>query len=365
MSASLCQLRKLPDGKWHLALLARREYGITPGTRPILKPQASVPDAEETTGWKPFTDVVFRGDIFPDGRRADESTATFEVDGRFARRVRATGRRVFTGQAGGVPTLSAPERISATPLRYELCYGGFDAHAEARSADASSSIAAQMFDMPLADVSPFTYPRNRRGTGYFVGELPTAAIGTAVPCLDDPDDPLEAARMVRTSAEDWPGAPTPAALDWTDPSDFPRNALLGLPPDIPLVARLREMDLGAVEARHLAEQEDFPPTIDPRGLQGAAPGLGSTRLRGGEVVRVTHMHPTAREWVIQVPADRVVATIRPPGCPDLEAHGELMSVAFDLRAGSMSLTWSALLEIAARYPDNEFAQIQSRVQFVQ
>ena len=103
---------------------------------------------------------------------------------------------------------------------------------------------------------------------------------------------------------------------------------------------------------------------DSRALQGASPGLGGIRLRGGEALRATHVHPTSQEWVMTIPREQPRMSLKPPGCPYMEVEPELLSVRVDLRAGLMVCTWSGSQEIAARYPDDEFAQIQSRVQFV-
>ena len=178
-SQLLTQFRRLPDAEWHIGLVVRREYRLVNGIRWASSTTQGLPEGDEATSWKAFTDIVFRGHIYNHGAVPTECVSNI-VLGSASRNIRATGDRMIEGQAGGIPVWSSPAPLERIDLSFERSYGGFDRSAYERDGDVFAELALDG-GADLSSVSRFSYPRNYRGCGYYVGELPSIARGCLVP----------------------------------------------------------------------------------------------------------------------------------------------------------------------------------------
>jgi len=361
MTATVINFRVLPEGRWHLGTVIKRCYSLTDGQRIRLAADQQVPVDDEATAWKPSTDVAIRGHVYtssPGG--SSEQHASAEI-GTMLSVVRATGDRSVEDIVAGVPRFSRPLPFERIPLVFDRCYGGFDRGAHDRLGDWRADHGVGL-GADLDSVSRFTYPRNRRGSGFSIAiDLPRL-IGSAVPNLDDPENPVVPERLIRASAEDWVAAPPPVALDWIEPLDFPRSAHWGVPPSVH-GGRPPELDDGLVSEAELDSPQTFPPIPSPRALCGTRFGHRGIRLRGGEEVRLDNLHPTWRHIRTNLPSDAPIVRMQPPGCPWFDLEPQLDTVVLDLDAERLSMVWSAKLEVAGRYPDDELAQVVAEVRW--
>ncbi len=359
MKPMVTNFRLLPDGRWHIGVVAKRTASLEDACHLATTLEQSAPAGEETTAWKPATDVVVRGSIYA-ASPLREQCAHIEL-GPHVRKIRATGDRVIEHIAGGAPVFSLPSAFERMPMRFERCYGGFDRGAYERLGDPEADEGLRI-GAALDSVSKFAYPRNRRGTGFFVAIDPGRLIGASLPSLDDPDDPVTPERLLRASPEDWVAAPRPVALDWVEPFDFPRSAHWGAPP-VTFAGHLPELEERIVTEADLASDRPFPPKPSARSMCGTLLGHRGIRLRGGEDIRLDNLHPTWRHIRTNLPSDAPLVRLQPPGCPWFELEPQLDTVVLDLDAKRLSMVWSAKLEVAGKYPDDELAQVVAEVRW--
>jgi hypothetical protein len=332
------------------------------GRRFVVAERQVPPEDEEATAWKPATDVVVRGSLWTyvsDGR---EAIATIEI-GPHRARVRATGDRVITGLSNGRAQVSEPKSFESMPLTHERCYGGFDRGAHDRLGDAVAERCTRVLGLELDDVSRFTYPRNRRGLGFYVGVDADRLKDAPIPNLDDPNDPIEPEDLVRSSADDWLNAQVPVALDWIEPGDFPRSAHWGYPPPIGDTSTLPELRAGTVSTEEIAARRSFPSIPAPRALCGTRFGHSGLRLHGGEEIRLDNLHASWRQIRANLPREAPAIRLQPPGCPWFDLEPQLDTVVLDLDAERLAMVWSAKLEVAGPYPEEELALTVTEVRW--
>jgi len=357
-----------------MGIVVKRTYQIVDGRCNLAQRQSALVGRTETEvdetntrdeddyPHKPFTDVILHGAAHTGRREASELVASIEV-GPVGRRVRVHGDRSVEAVRGGVvASFSKPRLFSSVPLTHARSYGGFDSYASSMLGDETAELCAAL-GMDFASASRFTYPRNARGVGFLIAVDPERAVGTMVPNLEDPDDPVLPERLLCPAADRWYEQPIPGALDSILLSDFPRSHFFNAGPDLPEpVPTLREIALGAFMAGDLRPRALLEPP-DARGANGAVPGLARLRLRGDEPVRLVHLHPNERELVFRLPGEVPELRLQPPGCPILELEPALDTVYLEPDCDSVSLIWSGSLQVASRYPPEELAQVEHRVRW--
>lgn len=373
VTSRIVNFRKPASLRWHLGVVAKRVYRFAQGRCVVHDSQIALrggadvdPDDTDTRDkddypFKPRTDVVLHGSAWA-GREVIELIASVEV-GPVARGVRVQGdRSVSTVQGDRVTGFSRAAPFVTMPLSHARSYGGFDAHAAAiLGDDAAAMIGALGLDVAAA--SRFTYPRNARGTGFFMALDAHRLLGTPVPNLDDPDDPVLPERLLCSSAERWYEQPISGALDYVQFVDFPRSLFFGVNPELPSPSpSLREVALGAMEEADLVLREVLS-APDARAANGAAPGLARARLRGDEPVLLRHLHGQHAELAFALPGEIPELRIQPPGCPVLELEAALDTIYLEPEHDRVSLIWSGSLEVASRYPAEELAAVQHVVRW--
>jgi hypothetical protein len=195
-----------------------------------------------------------------------------EVAGR-RKTVRVFGDRRCLHRPGLAPEFTDPVPFTTMEIRYDRAYGGEDSCSNP--------------DLP------FYYPRNQRGTGIAVKNIPQAVDGLVLPNLEDPLDLLAPERVVLGEPERWVGQPLPQGLGWFQRTWYPRCSFVGSVPGLmdPDTV-LAEETLGLVPKGQLALARQFRlPSFDVRFNSGASPGLAVPFLSGGEPVSVSGLHP--------------------------------------------------------------------------
>jgi hypothetical protein len=373
LTSCVLNFRHVADLRWHLGVVAKRTYTLEGGQCVPAEEQDRLlrEDDEheggqsfrdkDTYGYKPITDVVVHGSAFALGSAVRELIVSVAV-GELTRRVRVVGDRFIEDVAGQSAFFSMPVPWSTMPLTFERSYGGFDEGA-ARILDDHVAEVMVALGAELASVSRYTYPRNARGVGFVVDVEPKRVIKMALPNIEDPEDPLLPERLFCPSFDKWLDQPIPAALDWILPTDFPRCLYYNIVPDFsPPPGAVREVVLGATATTDMAPRSLLsPPGL--RAANGGAPGLARVRLKGGEPVRITHMHPERRETSFRLPEDKPELSIRPPGCPVIPLEPALDTVYLEPNRERVSLVWSGSVPVASQYPPLELAQVEHAVRW--
>lgn len=178
----------------------------------------------------------------PGGGRTTEMRVELRI-GDFRRSIQVAGDR--TWDANGVP--SAPEPFDSLPLGYARAYGG-----QAR----------------MAEEYEGTYPPNPHGRGFV--ELEEDVAGTALPNVEEPDEPVRS----------WRDRPAPA----------------GVAP-LPHTSSLRGLRGAKVD------QENQSTTLEPTFFNSAHPRMLMEELPLGGDLWLEGMRPDG-PWRFQLPRDR-------------------------------------------------------------
>lgn len=282
---------------------------------------------------KGATDVVVHGSAWaPGGVPAPRFEAAVRV-GEAEKRLCVFGRRAITW-VRGKPRIDEPEPCEKVALGWENAYGGIDWRVPLPGAE------DPVEELIVQTDHPGLYPRNPFGKGYVVqrGEVP----GLQMPQLEDPDDLLEAGRLVVGAPELWYEQPLPWSLGWQPAIFWPRCVFFApgvdawhpcpedadlaevrrglLPVDFRAQMAAREQALGphprffeeasaglslgrAAEAA--AEGDGEAEAGDRQGEEGSEsgerPAAEPPGLRGGEEVSLRGLHPTAEEITFTLP----------------------------------------------------------------
>jgi hypothetical protein len=248
---------------------------------------------------KQATDVVVQGAAWaPPGTQVRHAEVSVQVGG-LVKRVAVFGRREVRWDLEDRPLIGEPDPFHRVPLTWDNAYGGLDWRVRARDAD-----DPWVADLLQAD-HPGMYPRNPFGKGYLVvpGEVP----GLLMPQLEDPDDLLDAGRLVLGNPRRWCRQPLPSCLDWLHPVAFPRCALFAPGADAwfagPEDERMPEVQRGLLPPgyRQLMEQRGPAGGPHPDFYQEASPGLAIPGLQGGEPVVLRGLHPERQELFFRLP----------------------------------------------------------------
>jgi len=276
------------DGTPVFCLLAKRTYDIRGGAAERAErvyPMVLVDrywddgDAETSTvreesdlyPYKVATDVAVIGSArAPGGRPTTQMDVVVTVGGK-GKAVRVIGDRYCIWREGLAPEFTEPESFTEMPLRYDRAYGGEDACSD--------------------PMQPFYYPRNQRGTGVAVRNLPQVVDGLQLPNLEDPRDLLTPERLVFGQTDAWVRQPMPQSVGWFPAPFYPRCSFVGSVPGLldPDTVMPEEL-LGLVPRGQIALARQFKlPSFDVRFNNGASPGLAFPTLAGGEEVRIIGM----------------------------------------------------------------------------
>lgn len=377
LTQTVTVVRRPDGGRLGLAALVKRTYAIDRAGRltladeqvPLvddppftLTPEGEMGELLDDTDYLPpkvATDVVVVGTAY--GYEKVRELMLGVAVGKDARLARVWGPRRASVAGDGTVSFSSAGAFESMPLSYEQAYGGYDEHAHQVLMPPTPESPHEIYelydeteDAPEPDVRPlrltglFAYPRNPIGVGYWVDLDRHRADGAPLPRLEDPADELTPDRFFVPSPFAWIDAPIPGGFGWIQHSWFPRL--------VRLVGPLLEHDPPARPLREaqLADGEDLrdlrAPALEsvlPRGLQGAAPGMAVRRLVGNEPVELRHLHREQRAWTFELPGETPVITLKPPGLGVISPKPVLQTVRIEPDRDRVSLTWCAMVPLAA------------------
>lgn len=297
-----------------------------------------VDDDADVVAPKAATDVVVRGSAFAVHPRAlwDVGVAI----GRNGRRLKVCGERRAAVSGGGV-RFSDPAPTTRVPLRWELAYGGYDAHAQG-ALTAEARVCDLIRGQPACRKEGlFAYPRNRVGRAYFIDIDRSRTDGAWLPQIEDSSDLLTPDRFFVSRPRAWIDAPVPGALWWVPPTWYPRivrviGAFLEHETPSKPIKECSFADGGDLACSHGRGQPSA------RALQGAAPGLAAERLHGNETVLLEGLDRESEQLRFDLPGELPSVEIRPPGVARAFQPGSvLQTVRIDTESRRIVLTWCA------------------------
>jgi hypothetical protein len=355
----------------YLAVVLKRTYSFKHNTRatvhekqlplslknvlhdPLPKGQAgSYKEVPEIVGNRPGTDIIVRGHARPASPMTSMRVGVRV--GSLNHEAEVIGDRTVDLVQGKL-AFSPAKPFESMPLRWELSYGGED---QIYKADLGNQIAKHMTSEQLRrtfafaqdlkkPIPPIAYPRNRVGSGYCLTTDMKLAAGRALPNIERANDRLTPERFICADPARWHAQPLSIGFDFMSVFEFPRTAMMGLPPicDAPLDS-LAEVTKGFVPAGYCkgnfltAEREAQPGLIHPLLGRCAPLGLRSETLMGDETITLTGMHPAHEQLAVVLPRQRVQFSI-PVREKFIEAYGELAQVFIDVDQGLLTLIWIA------------------------
>lgn len=392
------------DNQLLLAGIVRRTYTIVAGRLKLADEQlplievpelvmsrndmAVLADESDIVAPKVATDVVVTGHVYA-GKPATEVELGVAVGGA-VRTLRAIGERRARVSSAGEVKFSAPEPFERLALAWELAYGGYDARAHELLQPLDEETARTMKELfafydeqmvsfsegadeadreppepPPRFIGSFAYPRNPVGQGYFIDVERVRADGALLPRIEDPDDRLTCDRFFLPTPHAWINAPIAAGLGWFQHSWYPRFARLmgplALQHDPPL-RPIRETELG--DGDDLANMPQRPiDRVFPRALQGAAPGLARTLLKGDEPVALRNLHPHKPHLSFQLPGEVPRLTLEPPDVKTFSPKPVLQTVRIEPDRDLVSLTWCGGIPIMSDLSEEVAAATLLKVRF--
>lgn len=328
-----------PDGKPILSVIAKRTYEITPGKVVLANEQLPLTTAELPTdptnpyyseiqaesdlvAYKPFTDVVVLGKAYtPKGKKAYHLECEVQV-GPARKTIRVYGERKVESKLMRGLYFTDPVPFESMDIGYANAFGG-----RAKSKDGTL----------------YPYPPNHLGVGFNLKGGFEDHSEIAVPCVEDPQSPIEPDHLVCDKFDDWKNLPKPASFCWTRQSFFPRYSYAGIYPELP----------GA----YAAGMEINPnlPKMDPRFFQGASEGLCNHVLKGNEHVKLTYMDADYPVFEFDLPGEKPEISIKlDTAAQKIEAS--LQTILIFKEYGVMSIVWRGSIAVAGAF--EQIAQMQ-------
>jgi len=354
----------LPGKRPQLGIVAKRCYRIMPqrraevGTAPPSRTPEPVTvsvggsphdvmllaDSDICGFIKPFTDVLLRGSAYALQGPAKRIDTGVRVGAAY-KRVTAHGDRQICRNASGRLSSSAAEPFSQMPLTWNRAYGGKDQG----DAGLPPELGVAVRRTATARES-YSYPRNRFGVGFVVGEDDERLVGGSMPNLEDPDDRVTVERLLARDPLAWIDCPSSACYEPLDLLTFPRCMFHLVRPDWHRPSRpLRELSLGALHEQDLRDR-GFAEPPDPRFFNCAPAGLSVCRLRGDERVSLWNLHRSLALLEFDLPSDPPRLLIEPPGCRASELPPVLSTVLIEPDEDRVTLTWVGSTDVAAIFP---------------
>jgi len=369
-----------PQGTPELAVVVKRTFTIRADGRCLLADEqlpiiADYPawDALESPwvapprwdndlfAFKPATDVVVQGHAYGYGKHA---SVDCEVRvGPLQRVVRAHGDRRLYRSPEGV-RMTPPRPFERIPMRYDYAYGGYDVGSHRRDGDPIHDGLDRLEPKwATRTMTEFHYPRNPAGVGFIVRGTPTMPEDLHLPNLEHPADPITLPRLAVDTPAHWMRAPLPAGLDWYGVRWFPRIGLLGLtPPHAPGTEPPAEIGWGWCGREVLDTPPVFKGGFHPAFTQGASPGLGTVRLRGGEPMRLRHLFAGHLERTIELPAVSPRVRVHLGGGEHRDATPQLNTVVVQPDESRVVMVWSARCAVPRVYHASEHDRFSWTVQ---
>jgi len=343
------------NGRHVFCVLTKRTYTIAGGgpcvrveSRPLVPVDVYYDDGDaetstvlfetDLTTYKLATDVIVIAKAYaPGGRPVYQMDAGIQIAGR-AKTLRVTGDRFCLFQPDAAPKLTDPAPFTEMEIRYDRAYGGQDV----------------ISDPNLS----FYYPRNHRGRGVAIRNIPEVVHGLALPNIEDPSDLLTPERVIIGAYDQWNAQPLPAGFGWFQRTWYPRASFVGAVPGLmdPDTV-MREEELGLVPRGQIALARQFKlPSFDLRFNNGGSLGQVFPGLQGTEEIRTHGLTPEgAFDFTLPGDAPQITLDVG-QGEQRLEPVLHTVTVRMDER--EVDLVWRGAFE----YPGPDWIPKMTRLE---
>lgn len=317
-----------PIGKPIVSIIAKRTYEIAPNNIFIANEQKPINTTEivssesnpyysETIAesdlviYKPFTDIVVLGKAHsPIGKKAYYLDCEVQV-GTVLKAIRVYGQRKLEYKIMRGFTFTDPMPFDSMEIGYLNAFGGI-----AKSKDGIL----------------YPYPPNHLGKGFNIKSGFEDYSDIVVPCLENPEYPIEPDHLVCDKFDDWKNLPKPVSFGWTKQNFFPRFTYAGIMPELP----------GAYAAG--MEINSKLPKFNFRFFQGASEGLCNQILNGNEQVKITYMDPEYPIFEFNLPNEKPTIQLSIDSEPKT-LNSVLCTVQIDMESHEVVLVWRGTYEI--------------------
>ncbi len=316
-----------PHGKPIVSVIAKRTYEISPGKMSLADEQLPITTSELPTdptnpyyseihsesdlvAFKPFTDIVVLGKAYtPKGKRAYNLECGIQA-GPARKSILVYGQRMLEYKMMRGYHYSDPIPFESMDIGYANAFGG-----RAQSKDGTH----------------YPYPPNPLGKGFNLKGGFEEYSDITVPCVEDPESPIEPDCLICDKYEDWKDLPKPASFGWTRQSFFPRYTYAGIIPELP----------GAYAAG--VEINPNLPKMDFRFFQGASNGLCNHVLNGDEHVKLSHLDREYPSFEYALPGERPEIIIK-SSAGSFSTDSVLQTVLINMEEKLVCLVWRGSIE---------------------
>lgn len=306
-----------------------------------------VEESDLSAAVKPHCDVLVSGAAYNAGGGTSVVTSV-EVAG-LRRVVRATGERRMT-VSGTELAFGAPAPFERMEITSARAYGGRVERPRRRGQFGALARSDEARDESVS------YPRNRAGVGFTDLASARRLHGRIAPCLDDPEDPISAERLLLDRVEDWEAAPTAAHYGPIDLGEFPRAQYVR-PFRLSRPSEVFEVRKGVLEVDETGSTAAFG---DLRGAQSAAPGMYG-RVVAGDVMRTQNLFPGGGEVSLRVPRGPRFARLELPGCGGFETELALRTVHLRPDEAQLEVTLVGKLRVSMPFREGALQGVRATV----
>jgi hypothetical protein len=329
------------NGRHVFCVLTKRTYAIHGGgavsrveSRPLVPVDIYYDDGDaetstvlyetDLTTYKLATDVIVIAKAYaPGGQPVYQMDVGIQIAGR-TKALRITGDRYCLHRQNDVPQFTEPVPFTEMEIRYDRAYGGQDV----------------ISDPNLS----FYYPRNHRGRGVAIRNIPEVVHGLALPNIEDPSDLLTPERVIIGAYDRWNAQPLPAGFGWFQRTWYPRASFVGAVPGLmdPDTV-MREEELGLVPRGQIALARQFKlPSFDLRFNNGGSLGQVLPYLEGTELIRTHGLTPDgALEVVLPGDSPRISLDV---GGGEQPLAAVLHTVTLRVEDREVDLVWRGAFE---------------------
>lgn len=253
------------------------------------------------------------------------------------------GERRCYRDAGGRLRFSGATPVEAVPLDWTTSYGGFDAVALARNGDPLLDLKTLAKEPYSPRFGRYAYPRNRAGKGYLIDATNEALEASALPNVEEPLQLLSPERLAIGAPEKWPAAPIVAATGWLSYANFPRAAMLGMPPLYDPAAcppaSFFEVKIAAISAASIAPATPLVKRLDVRVAQQSAVGMRLPEVPPGAPVAIVNAHPKLSVWDFSLSREVPLMALQMPGAKPVRLEPKIRTIYIQPDLDRVSIVW--------------------------
>jgi hypothetical protein len=314
--------------------------------------------------FKPLTDIIVKGHLY-NHKLQSIFQASINVEGRKEFSILGLGKRNAFSTNTGVCKFSEPTIESKIELNYKNAYGGQDDYTLSVKKSQDELDDYQLMAIADGDFNPFNYPRNPVGKGWVINEESLKNSELELPQLEYPNQLLSPNNLFVNHQDNWINKVLPRSTGWFNLTWFPRVAYIGFPPEFwksNLRGGLPELQDGLVESDILQEKA-IENQQNIRAANGASLGLQFPYLKGNEKIRLTNIHPTKQDFVLQLPGDRPKIWVDGRNGTLKPTTPVIHTIVIEPDEGRLSIVWRGSAPALRPYMDEELKTMPFKVEW--